>query len=124
MSIYLDLFPVRQYNKVACDEEIWVPTRLRFGADYEFFGQINGTFEEFEGEPIVEPTELPLGAKVSFPTIEGEQITDEDGFGNKLTFLRAVDFKNLEAPSSVWRQAIIDFIRSLPGDMKIILYWR
>jgi hypothetical protein len=56
---------------------------------------------------------------------EGLTYTDVDRYGEPLTFTTSADLRGLRTPNDIspWNRAILAFLRSLPEDVRIVLYW-
>lgn len=87
---------------------------LRFERDSGLFGRLSR---------LARP--LPEGLKVGNYEDEGLTFTNVDRAGSPLTFVTPADLAGLDVPAEVspWNIAILAFLRALPDDMRIVLYW-
>jgi hypothetical protein len=88
--------------------------RLRLDRDYNLFDQ----FVVLTREPI--PTDI----KVDWYSDDGVQRIKEDAYGNLLRFVRAGEFNKIELKkTSQWNKAVFSFLRQIPPDTPVVLYW-
>jgi len=55
----------------------------------------------------------------------GDEEFTTDPYGDNLTWLTANDFKDFIPPedTSAWNRRVLTFIKSLPADFIIVLWW-
>jgi len=90
---------------------------LMFVGDYRIFEQIQETV----------PTHpLPEGVKLEVYSEGGIEHRRNDSYGDELTFVLAGDLKKIQWPTTElqpWNRAIKAFIKALPNDTCVILFW-
>lgn len=94
--------------------ELLATATLRFERDPILFGRLS---------QLSRP--LPDGLKVGSYEDEGLTYTDVDRRGNRLTFCTPADVAALDAVAEggEWNRAIFAFLRALPSDTRVVLYW-
>ena len=118
MGIYLTLIITNHENEKSFLQagEVQERMRLVLDQDYEFFGY----FEQVTYRP--------------FPKYSGLVIWDDDGgltsvkkdpMGNKLLYFLAGDFKGKRLPQrfSPMNRAAFAYLRALPEDFPVVLWW-
>jgi hypothetical protein len=93
-------------------------------------GGICSQLKDVEGmgkiKPIVESRPLPENIRVLVFHDEGAYETDEDGYGEKLTYVLAKDLKDLDMTADYvtpFHLATKAYIDALPGNTPIVLFW-
>jgi hypothetical protein len=99
--------------------EFLATATLRFDRDYGLMAQF-----ALDAKPcLVKP--MPAGLKVGHYEEEGVRWDEMDRQGASLTFTTPEDMRRLRIPEdlSPWNTAILAFLRALPLDARIVLYW-
>ena len=109
MGIDLAVHPNRYYDHPRLSDGY---NRLAFWRDSELFEQIQKL-----------PSSL-LEAERGFVYYDDEGLDDSktDGYGQPLRYVEAGQFANINSDNT-WNEAVLTFLRSLPPEMPIILYW-
>jgi hypothetical protein len=97
----------------------FLPTAtLRFERDAALFAQLTRD----AAPSLVRP--LPAGLKVGLYEDQGLVYVDADRYGQALTFTTPADLRNLRpTDDSAWNRAVLAFLRALPPDARVVLYW-
>jgi len=68
---------------------------------------------------------LPAGLKVRHHEDDGLKCDDTDRYGKPLTYTTSTELRRLKAPEDLapWNEAILAFLRTLPPEKRLILYW-
>jgi hypothetical protein len=68
---------------------------------------------------------LPEGLRVGSYEDAGLTFTAVDRAGGPLTFITPPDLAGLPSPGEIspWNSAVLAFLRALPGDARIVLFW-
>jgi len=68
---------------------------------------------------------IPAGLKLGHHEEQGLKWTDTDRYGKPLTYTTSTDLRRLKLPEDLapWNEAILAFLRTLPPDKRLILYW-
>jgi len=87
---------------------------LSFHRDYGLFDIISN----FPAQPITDE-------KIKFQEYneDGIHVRNTDPYGEPLTFVRAEAFKEIDYVPNQWNNSILLFLKSLPSDTIVILYW-
>jgi hypothetical protein len=121
MGLNLTLLPLQNPRELV---EVSVSTynRLRFDRDYSLFGQI---ININKSKPIIKPLAIPPQLWVEIYEDEGLNRTRTNNYDNGLTFVYAYELKKLKLSKNVSaiNRAIMAFVRKLPDDTPIILWW-
>lgn len=109
MGIDLTVLPNRYYDQPGFGDGY---NRLGFWRETKLFDQI-GKLQSF-----------PLEADRRFALYEDDGIshTHTDAYGEPLRYVEAWEFLNVHSDNK-WNKAVIDFLRSLPPKMPVVLYW-
>lgn len=132
MGIYLSLLPLRKKEdlKESC---VLCYERIEFDQDYVIFGQLHdfsewitkeGMDSKIPQKPHIIPKPIPLNLWLNLYDDDGLEKTREDRYGDELTFVFAKQLKHLKIRgTSAKNKAIKAFIKLLPNDTPIILFW-
>lgn len=101
---------------------------------YEFYCQLTSAVADYVVAEAWESKVIPpqvqveqLPAQYWFEVVDGSERkrTRNDGWGNRLTFVYAEDFARVmpHKDASPRNLAILSFVKALPPDTPIILYW-
>lgn len=68
---------------------------------------------------------LPPERKIGTCEDAGLTWTETDRYGQPLTYTTPADLRRLKVPADLtpWNAAILAFIRALPEDTRVILFW-
>jgi len=112
MGLDLDLHPVRWSE---LENAGWLlHNRISLERNYHLFDAIKS---------LTSPQPAPDSCLPAFwYSDEGLRETYTDAYGDPLTYLLPKDFERLESEYP-YNQAVIDFMRNLPPDMPIVLWW-
>lgn len=124
MGLDLAVCPVKYADHL----EWWLGfERLSFHRDYDLFEQIDSNGRQEPDEPIEKvcnPQPLPEGVEFEWYGDEGVRKETQDPYGSDLTFVRAFEFHKVDVSKShPWNKCIIDFLKSLPAQTPIVLWW-
>lgn len=92
---------------------------LRLEREPRLFGQL-----ALDSTPcLVHP--LPDGLKVGSFDDSGLTFMDTDGRGNRLTFTTPGELIGIRVPPDLtaWNCAVLDFLRGLPPNSRVVLFW-
>jgi hypothetical protein len=106
-------------NFRARDGELLATASLRFDRDMRLLSQLDR-----DANPcLVHP--LPDGLKVGHYNDDGLKFDNVDRYGNLLTYTTPTELGRLRIPTDFapWNQAILAFLRNLPPDARVFLYW-
>ncbi len=98
----------------------FLPTAsLRFERDHRLFAQLSADATP----PLVRL--LPPGLQAGVYRDAGLTFTATDGYGKPLTFATPGDMRALRLPGDLtpWNCAVLAFLRALPPDNRLILFW-
>lgn len=99
-------------------DNVWWLTYTRIGLR----GGARAFAEQLEASQL--PVHLlPPGAQVEWYGDEGLKKTREDPYGEPLTFMRAGDLVKLEMPPSKRWAAAWAYLKALPPETPILLWW-
>src|SRR3989338_2449812 len=99
--------------------------RLKLDQDYDFFN----LFQEVTSAriwPVAYTRRFPKHTRlVIFEEDGGRTLVNEDGLGSRLAYFLAGDFKGKRLPknASPINRATIAYLRALPKDFPVVLYW-
>lgn len=99
--------------------------RLSLYRDYSLFAQLSPDIEAEEGDCVCDPLPVPKDWSVEWHDDDGLRRITTDAYGSPLTYLTARDFEPVEfgAKAYPWNVAVVDFVKSLPGETQVVLYW-
>lgn len=111
MGIDLKIYPLEAANRI----DLWAQEyeHLMFHRDSDIFSQIGG----YELVKVaIEPTPI----KYSCP-----DFLVKDAYGEPLTWILASEFSKIKLPHDISQKnkAIFEFLKTLPKQCMIILYW-
>jgi len=125
MGVDLTVCPVRWDNT-----HWWLlHERISFDRNYELFAQMGLTGVEDEaGNDIVavmEDSPVPEGKRVEVYGDEGIEVCTTTPYGDPLTFVRAKEFRKVKTDKTIgkWNLAVIRFLRALPPETPVVLWW-
>ncbi len=109
----IDLKVMTSYMRERRGEMLPTAT-LRFDRDAGLFGQLSR---------IAQP--MPDGLKVGTYEDDGLTFTEVDRAGNRLTYCTPADLGALDVSGEVgqWNRAVLSFLRELPREARIVLFW-
>jgi hypothetical protein len=92
---------------------------LRFDRDTRLFSRLSSDAVPRLVHDL--PTDLTVGSYED----QGLIFTQTDGYGKPLTWTTPATLARLESPDdlSPWNNAVLAFLRALPEDTRIVLYW-
>ena len=102
--------------------------RLSFDRCYYLFEQImNRGRQEPEDkiEQVCQPKPLPPDVKFDWYGDEGIEEEKTDPYGDPLTFCYAHEFNEIKTDENIgpWNNAILIFLKSLPPNTPVVLWW-
>jgi hypothetical protein len=86
-------------------------SRLSLNRDYELFDQIKEL-------PVI-----PVTGPVLWYGDEGLETRETDPYGDRLTWVNAFHFHNVKGSENSENAAILAFVRTMPPDRRIYLWW-
>jgi hypothetical protein len=98
----------------------FLPTAvLRLERDAALFAQL----ARDASPSLVRP--LPAGLRVGLYEDQGLTYADADRYGQALTYTTPADLRDLRPPDDItpWNRAVLAFLRALPPDARVVLYW-
>jgi hypothetical protein len=114
----IDLKVMASYFRERATE--FLPTAtVRFERDIGLFAQLTR-----DAVPcLVRP--LPQGMKVGCYDDDGLHFVDADRQGEPLTFATPADLRRLHVAHDIdgWNTAVLAFLRALPTESRVVLYW-
>jgi len=117
MGIDLTVYPVT----IVLDNDLTGASNLWFDRNtelFEFFG--------LAGESQIRLNKFSSEMTISLHNDEGLYHTNEDAYGNLLTYFYSCDLKEkvMKIPTtSDWNIAIIKFLVDVPSSIPIVLFW-
>ena len=117
----LELFPINRFWRYAGERVIAEHSRLRLEPD-------GGLMDSIKKHCITIELELPLEKFDDFGGGAQIETTREDGYGKPLTYTHAEDLtvafqKQSRHGLSNWNASLLAWLKGLPKDYEIILYW-
>jgi hypothetical protein len=102
--------------------------RLSLDSDYDLFARLGHPRFEGEGRRVTPHPTPPEWTKIQVYGDDGIEVMTTDAYGNPLTFLYAREFFDTGAwpwmtESSDWNVAVREFVRALPRETPVILWW-
>lgn len=132
MGMDLDLMPFdhfwanlhREYWGTDKPIHLITTNRLSTVREYRFYAQISKEVmgDEYDVKVVCDPKPIPKSLIVHVYEDEGIKIRKMDPYGDKLTYVTAGDLSKAKSESA-WNQGILTFIKTLPEDMPVILWW-
>lgn len=129
MGLDLKFLPLRGKEEIT-KQMIIVGTVLDVPGDYAIFGQIANSVYTASGiEVVVRPIILPPKTKVWIPEHEQRLKTRKDAYDNDLTYAFAEQLKGIRQTGNItpgitpMGKAALAYIKALPKDTPVILYW-
>ena len=122
MGMDLTVAPIRHYE----NNNWWLAhTRIDFERNYEIFAQISGEHGRDKSAQVLQPIPLPPTVKFDWYEDSGLLTRIEDSYGGKLTYVVANDFHTVYIPANtgIWNRRLIEFLRGLPAQMPVVLWW-
>lgn len=100
-------------------DEMLPTATLRFERDSAIFSKLAA-----DAVPCL-VRRLPSDLKVGCYDDEGLVFRQNDRYGRPLTSLTSAELATLEVPDGTcpWNIAVLAFLRGLPEDVRIVLYW-
>jgi hypothetical protein len=119
MGLDLTLCPI-QYD----DEGIWrAYNRLSLCRDYYLFSRFSN-IGRTEVKPVTKPSPLRDNITLLWYNDDGLEKRRDDPYGTPLTYVEACEFNKIDTVClNPWNRAVIEFIRSLPEDTPVVLWW-
>lgn len=109
MGIDLTVLPNRFYDQPGFGDGY---NRLEFWRETELFDRIR----ELKSFP------LESDRRFTYYSDDGIERTLTDAYGSHLEYVEAWEFINVHSDNQ-WNNAVIQFLRSLPLKMPVVLYW-
>lgn len=99
-------------------------TRIALDRNYEIFGQI-ANIRGVKARVVCDPKPIPATVKFKWYSDEGLQERNYDAYGDPLKFVYAHELSkvNLDSDAGAWNKAAFAFVRALPPDTIIVLWW-
>ena len=124
MGLDLTVCPIKYGERDSFDW--WLGhERLGFEREYDLFEQIESRGRQEPDEPIEKvcnPQPIPPHIKFEWYGDEGIEDRKENPYGEPLTFVRAFEFLKVQAKNP-WNKCVVDFLKSLPPQTPIVLWW-
>ncbi len=128
MGLDLKFLPLK--GRELMERMIIAATVLDVPDDYSIFGQIaNVTGESMDADSgldvVVRPLILPPKTKVWIPEHEQRLKTRKDAYGTDLTYAFAEQLREIRPKENITPRgkAALAYIKALPKDVPVILYW-
>jgi len=97
--------------------------RLSFDRNYALFSQI-APIGRGDGKLVCKPKPLPEGKRLDWYADEGCKQVTEDPYGTPLTYVPAAEFRKVKPKgTNDWNKAILAFLKTLPPDTPVVLWW-
>lgn len=109
MGIDLTVLPNRFYDQPGFGDGY---NRLEFWREAKLFDRIR----ELKSFP------LESDRRFAYYSDDGIEHTLTDAYGSPLQYVEAWEFINVHSDNK-WNNAVIQFLRSLPLQMPVVLYW-
>jgi len=129
MGLDLKFLPLRDREQLMA-RMIIADTVLSVPGDYAIFGQIaNSLYTKSGLEVVVRPIILPPKTKVWIPEHEQRLKTRKDAYDHDLTYAFAEQLKGIRQTKNITPnitprgKAALAYIKALPKDTPVILYW-
>jgi len=126
MGIYLSLIITDKEDEKSFlkSNQVEERMRLKLDQDYDFFN----LFQEVTMVriwPVAYARRFPKHTRLVIFEDEGPTLVNQDGMGNPLSYFLAGDFKGKKLPknASPINRAAIAYLRELPKDFPVVLYW-
>jgi len=99
--------------------------RLGLNRNYELFAQIDEEKSRMPAiEAVCDPKDIPQGKRVHWYGDDGLKTITEDPYGCGLTYVDAREFANVEpGETGDWNKAVLAFLKALPPETPIVLWW-
>jgi hypothetical protein len=114
MGVDLTLLPIRY------DHQTWwlAYDRIRFTGNYELHRRIRDVESCAMSSPVAPKVLQWYGDN-------GIEDATTDRYGDPLRVVFAADLSKIELPDDItgWTRATFEFVKSLPGDTKLVLWW-
>lgn len=118
MGVNLTLIPIMEGFGYFSERKVLYPTeRVSFSEAIDA--------EKLDQEiKRLHPRKLPEDKNIVLRERSGEMI-DSNPYGERITYLFPKDFKNMFLPKGYhkWDKAVLSFVRKLPEDTPILLFW-
>lgn len=120
MGLDLAVCPIRHYEL-----DWWLTTeRLSFDRDYDLFSYI-ANCGRGSNQCICNPFPLPERKRFEYYTDEGIKGMTKDDYGAPLTYVLAGEFRDIPLSFyfSIWNKAVLIFLKALPIEIPVVLWW-
>jgi hypothetical protein len=99
--------------------------RIRVDRDYRLYSQIAGLRGTAGYTQVCNPRPIPSNVKVQWYEDEGIKERKTDPYGSPLTYLTAGELLAVALPTnaSPWNKGVWAFLKELPPDTRILLWW-
>ena len=100
-----------------------VASILRLHKDYEFTTFLEDLLDSSDDSGPIVP--LPVGVSiVFFMNEETTEMLEEDGYGDRITYVAAGNFRQLKLEEALpAAQAALAYLQILPPDTPVVIYW-
>lgn len=124
MGLDLALIPIQYHTNL----RLWYGgTRIQCDRDYDVFAQIPGCHyrgPEYARKPVARSRQLGAVELSTWTGDEGWAHVEEDPYGTPLEYILAGHLAKVNVDkASPWNQACFAFIRALPKDTPVVLWW-